>query len=178
MRPGILSLALRAHPVPSYKCGVSLPRVCPRACLRGCPQESRSKSRARDPPFSLSELSGKRRSEFLCGLQTDPSASCGCSQPPGFGLGEQLDVVWPLPRISRSARGQRATISSRGVTLRAIPQPMIDRSLGVRPFSLMMGVRKRAFSGVFIEENAHRSRSPCLHLQGKWSSCFLQREKR
>ena len=33
----------------------------------------------------------------------------------------------------------------------------------------MMGVRKRAFSGVFIEENAHRSRSPCLHLQGKWS---------
>ncbi len=40
---------------------------------------------------------------------------------------------------------------------------------GIRPFSLMMGVRKRAFSGVFIEENAHRSRSPCLHLQGKWS---------
>ncbi len=34
----------------------------------------------------------------------------------------------------------------------------------------MMGVRKRAFSGVFIEENAHRSRSPCLHLQGKWSN--------
>ena len=34
----------------------------------------------------------------------------------------------------------------------------------------MMGVRKRAFSGVFIEENAHRSRSPCLHLQGEWSS--------
>ncbi len=34
----------------------------------------------------------------------------------------------------------------------------------------MMGVRKRAFGGVFIEENAHRSRSPCLHLQGKWSS--------
>ncbi len=33
----------------------------------------------------------------------------------------------------------------------------------------MMGVRKRAFGGVFIEENAHRSRSPCLHLQGKWS---------
>ncbi len=32
-----------------------------------------------------------------------------------------------------------------------------------------MGVRKRAFRGVFIEENAHRSRSPCLHLQGKWS---------
>ncbi len=32
----------------------------------------------------------------------------------------------------------------------------------------MMGVRKRAFRGVFIEENAHRSRSPCLHLQGKW----------
>ncbi len=34
----------------------------------------------------------------------------------------------------------------------------------------MTGVRKRAFSGVFIEENAHRSRSPCFHLQGKWSS--------
>ena len=33
----------------------------------------------------------------------------------------------------------------------------------------MMGVRKRAFRGVFIGENAHRSRSPCLHLQGKWS---------
>ncbi len=32
-----------------------------------------------------------------------------------------------------------------------------------------MGVRKRAFRGVFIGENAHRSRSPCLHLQGKWS---------
>ncbi len=43
----------------------------------------------------------------------------------------------------------------------------------LRPFSLMMGVRKRAFRGVFIEENAHRSRSPCLHLQGKWSSARL-----
>ena len=168
MRPGILSLALRAHPVPSYKCGVSLPRVCPRACLRGCPQESRSKSRARDPPFSLSELSGKRRSEFLCGLQTDPSASCGCSQPPGFGLGEQLDVVWPLPRISRSARGQRATISSRGVTLRAIPQPMIDRSLRVSGF-LQRGKRCRAqgWRSTPPSDSAHllkvvTERTPCI----------------
>jgi hypothetical protein len=41
---------------------------------------------------------------------------------------------------------------------------------GSRPYSLSMGFPKRAFSGVFIGENAHGGRGVALHPQGKWSS--------
>ena len=71
----------------------------------------------------------------------------------------------------RRPKRNRAESALRGISnsfrLREVRQaPQLPWA---RPFSLMMGVRKRAFSGVFMEENAHRSRSPCLHLQGKWS---------
>ena len=39
-----------------------------------------------------------------------------------------------------------------------------------RPFSLLMGIPRRAGGGVFIGENAHRDRGLALHLRGKWSS--------
>jgi hypothetical protein len=39
-----------------------------------------------------------------------------------------------------------------------------------RAFSLLLGFVKRACSGVFIGENAHRTHVPGLHPQGKCSS--------
>jgi hypothetical protein len=36
-------------------------------------------------------------------------------------------------------------------------------------FSLLLGIPEEERSGVFIAENAHRCRSPTLHLQGKCS---------
>jgi hypothetical protein len=39
-----------------------------------------------------------------------------------------------------------------------------------RVFSLLPGFSKAICSGVFIGENAHKSRGPGLHLQGKCSS--------
>ncbi len=76
----------------------------------------------------------------------------------------------PLPGC-RAPRTGLAMAFSSGQSAHPGPGALsICAESAFRPFSLMMGVRKRAFRGVFIEENAHRSRSPRLHLQGKWSS--------
>ena len=37
-------------------------------------------------------------------------------------------------------------------------------------FSLLLGIPEKECSGVFFAENAHRCRSPTLHLQGKCST--------
>lgn len=41
----------------------------------------------------------------------------------------------------------------------------MPRCDGLRAFFLLTGILRRAFSGVFVGENAHWSRATALHLQ-------------
>jgi len=44
-----------------------------------------------------------------------------------------------------------------------------------RAFFLLLGIPKKAYSGVFIAENAHRCGNPALHLQEKCFNHWLKR---
>lgn len=42
---------------------------------------------------------------------------------------------------------------------------------GLKAFFLLMGILRRAFSDIFIGDNAHRSRATALDLQEKCPGC-------
>ncbi len=137
------------------------------ATIIAAPSSVKNAKKERDPPMHQTKKGNQHHFGAKAHIGVDSKSGLAHSvRTPAAGMHDKHMLPDLRPGDEKKVWGDGGCQGQTEVIREAAPAA---EDMTNRPFSLMMGVRKRAFRGVFIEENAHRSRSPCLHLQGKWS---------